>query len=61
MNEVTIAVVRKLTVLLQTGTQPIHIATCGGHLNVVSTLVERYGVDPQETTDVRTYIFVMNT
>ena len=48
MNEVTIAVVRI-------------IATCGGHLNVVSTLVERYGVDPQETTDVRSYIFIMNT
>ena len=36
--------------------QPIHVATCSGHLNVISTLVERYGVDPQETSDVCTYV-----
>ena len=32
--------------------QPIHIVTCGGHLNILSTLIERFGVDPQEANDV---------
>ena len=32
--------------------QPIHSAACHGHINVISVLVERYGVDPQEKADV---------
>ena len=39
---------------LQNGLQPIHLATCIGHLNVVSTLIEKFGIDPQETSDVCT-------
>ena len=40
---------------LQNGLQPIHLATCLGHLNVVSTLIEKFGIDPQETSDVCVY------
>ena len=39
---------------LQGGLQPIHYATLFGQLDVVSTLVERYNIDPQEFSDVRT-------
>ena len=41
---------------LQNGLQPIHLATCLGHLNVVSTLIENFGIDPQETSDVCVYV-----
>ena len=43
-------------VLPQNGLQSIHLATCSGHLNVVSMLVEKFGIDPQETSDVRMYL-----
>ena len=33
--------------------QPIHSAANDGHINVISVLVEKYGVDPQEKADVR--------
>ena len=32
--------------------QPIHSAANDGHINVISVLVEKYGVDPQEKADV---------
>ena len=40
----------------QVGMQPIHCAAIYGHIDVISILVERYGVDPQEKADVRTYV-----
>ena len=40
---------------LQNGTEPIHLATIAGHLDVVTTLIERCDVDPQETTNVRAW------
>ena len=36
----------------QAGGQPIHGAATSGHIDVISTLVEKYGVDPQEKADV---------
>ena len=36
----------------QGGGQPIHGAATSGHIDVISTLVEKYGVDPQEKADV---------
>ena len=36
--------------------QPIHSAASSGHINVISILVEKYGVDPQEKADVRMYM-----
>ena len=36
--------------------QPIHCAAIHGHIDVINILVERYGVDPQEKADVRTYV-----
>ena len=32
----------------QGGMQPIHSAATNGHTDVISTLVQKYGVDPQE-------------
>ena len=40
----------------QVGMQPIHSAASSGHINVISILVEKYGVDPQEKADVRMYM-----
>ena len=40
----------------QGGMQPIHCAAIYGQIGVISILVERYGVDPQEKADVRMYI-----
>ena len=37
--------------------QPIHYAACNGQINVISLLVDKYGVDPQEKADVRTYVY----
>ena len=39
-------------IYLQGGGQPIHGAATSGHIDVISTLVEKYGVDPQEKADV---------
>ena len=36
--------------------QPIHSAAISGHTDVISVLVEKYGVDPQEEANVRMYI-----
>lgn len=38
--------------LLQDGNQPIHLATVGGHLNVVQALVEKYRVNPDLPNNV---------
>ena len=40
----------------QEGMQPIHSAASKGQIDVINILVEKYGVDPQEKADVRTYI-----
>ena len=50
----TVATYLPTVFTLQNGLQPIHLATCIGHLNVVSTLLEKFGIDPQETSDVCT-------
>jgi len=36
--------------------QPIHSAACYGHIDVIRTLVEKYGVDPQEKAEVHLLI-----
>lgn len=38
----------------QGGMQPIHSAPTNGHTDVISTLVQKYGVDPQQA-DVCTH------
>ena len=42
----------------QVGMQPIHSAASNGHIEVISILVEKYSVDPQEKADVCTYIYM---
>ena len=37
----------------QNEVQPIHCATINGQQNIIHTLVEKFGVDPQEETAVR--------
>ena len=37
--------------------QPIHSAATNGCIDVISVLVEKYGVDPQEKADVRKLIY----
>ena len=39
--------------------QPIHSAASSGQIDVISVLVEKYGVDPQEKADVCVCICVM--
>ena len=39
--------------------QPIHSAASSGQIDVISVLVEKYGVDPQEKADVCMCICVM--
>ena len=36
----------------QGGVQAIHNAATHGHIGLISVLVEKYGVDPQEKADV---------
>ena len=47
-----------IIVYMQGGMQPIHSAATSGHIDVISVLVEKYGVDPQEKAEVHTYIHV---
>ena len=42
-------------ILIQTGMQPIHSAAGNGCIDVISILVEKFGVDPQEKADVCTH------
>ena len=37
--------------------QPIHSAAINGSIDMISILVEKYGVDPQEKADVRKLIY----
>jgi len=37
--------------------QPIHCAAGNGRIDVINALI-KYGVDPQEKTDVCTYTYV---
>ena len=39
-------------ICIQKEAQPIHTAATSGHTNVISVLVEKYGVDPQEEANV---------
>ena len=36
--------------------QPIHKAAMVGHAEIVTILVEKYGIDPQEKADVCLYV-----
>ena len=44
----------------QVGMQPIHSAASHGQIDVISVLVEKYGVDPQEKADVCMRIHMYN-
>lgn len=39
-------------IITQGGVQAIHNAATHGHIGLLSVLVEKYGVDPQEKADV---------